>query len=66
MDQSDQTKEAALMLSVGRPQLHHIALTVTDIDASVTWYEDVFRLQYRVDVPHEGGMGSCWPTTPAN
>ena len=45
------------MLSVCRPQLHHIALTVTDIDASVAWYEDVFRLQYRVDVPHEGGMG---------
>ena len=40
-----------------RPQLHHIALTVTDLDASISWYEGVFGLSYRMDGPHEGGIG---------
>jgi glyoxylase I family protein len=39
------------------PMLHHIALTVTDMDASVAWYERVFGLTFRADVPHEGGVG---------
>ncbi|HVE98646.1 MAG TPA: VOC family protein [Mycobacteriales bacterium] len=38
-------------------QLHHVALTVTDVDASVPWYEQVFGLQFVMDVPHEGGVG---------
>ena len=38
-------------------QLHHLALTVTDVDASVQWYEAVFGLRYEVDVPHPGGVG---------
>jgi glyoxylase I family protein len=38
-------------------RLHHIALTVTDVDASVRWYEDVFGIAFRMDVPHEGGLG---------
>jgi catechol 2,3-dioxygenase-like lactoylglutathione lyase family enzyme len=45
------------MSPVCRPRLHHIALTVTDIDASVAWYEDVFGVRYQVDVPHQGGVG---------
>ena len=38
-------------------QLHHLALTVTDVDASVRWYEDVFGVRFRMDVPHPGGVG---------
>lgn len=44
-------------MTVTRPAMHHIALTVTDVDASVRWYEEVFDLQYRMDAPHEGGVG---------
>lgn len=44
-------------MDVVRPVLHHIALTVTDIDASVSWYERVFGLSFRMDVPHKGGVG---------
>jgi glyoxylase I family protein len=36
-------------------RIHHIALTVTDLDASVRWYEQVFSVSYRMDAPHEGG-----------
>lgn len=45
------------MTDVTRPRLHHIALTVTDVDASVPWYEQVFGLRFQTDVPHEGGVG---------
>ena len=38
-------------------RLHHVALTVSDVDASVPWYEEVFGLTYRMDAPHEGGLG---------
>lgn len=37
------------------PTLHHIALTVRDLDASVAWYEQVFGVTPLMDVPHEGG-----------
>jgi glyoxylase I family protein len=40
-----------------RPRLHHIALTVTDLDASVEWYQNVFRISFVADIPHEGGVG---------
>ena len=43
--------------SVPRPRLHHLALTVTDVDASVRWYEDVFGVQFQMDAPHPGGVG---------
>jgi glyoxylase I family protein len=36
-------------------RLHHIALTVRDLDASVTWYEQVFAVKHVMDAPHEGG-----------
>ncbi len=38
-------------------QLHHVALTVTDLDASIPWYEGVFGIRLVMDVPHEGGVG---------
>ena len=38
-------------------RLHHLALTVSDVDASVPWYEAVFDLRFQVDVPHPGGVG---------
>ncbi len=39
------------------PRLHHVAITVTDLDASVEWYEQVFGIERRLDAPHEGGVG---------
>jgi len=45
------------MSTVTSPLLHHLALTVTDVDASVRWYEDVFGIRFRMDVPHPGGVG---------
>ena len=45
------------MSMVTSPRLHHLALTVTDVDASVRWYEDVFGIRFQMDVPHPGGVG---------
>jgi len=45
------------MLAVVQPTLHHIALTVTDLEASIPWYERVFGIAYRMEVPHTGGTG---------
>ena len=44
-------------MTVTPAKLHHLALTVTDVDASVPWYERVFGVTFRMDVPHEGGVG---------
>jgi glyoxylase I family protein len=49
--------EGVAVTGVARPQLHHIALTVTDVEASVRWYEAVFDIRFQIDVPHEGGVG---------
>ena len=38
-------------------RLHHLALTVADLDASVQWYEAVFDVHPVLDVPHSGGVG---------
>ncbi len=38
-----------------RARLHHAALTVTDLEASVDWYSRVFAVAPLMDVPHEGG-----------
>lgn len=35
--------------------LHHISLTVRDLDASVAWYKDLFELTTMMDEEHEGG-----------
>ena len=45
------------MPQVATTNLHHIALTVTDLDASIAWYERVFGIAYQMDGPHEGGVG---------
>jgi catechol 2,3-dioxygenase-like lactoylglutathione lyase family enzyme len=38
-------------------RLHHIAITVHDFERSLPWYEAIFGISYRLDVPHEGGVG---------
>ena len=45
------------MPQLATTNLHHIALTVTDLDASIAWYERVFGIAYQMDGPHEGGVG---------
>jgi glyoxylase I family protein len=45
------------MTTVTRPSFHHVALTVSDVDASVAWYEEVFAIKHQVDIPHPGGVG---------
>jgi glyoxylase I family protein len=45
------------MQSVNLPRFHHVALTVTDLDVSIPWYEKVFGIQYRTEIPHDGGTG---------
>ena len=45
------------MATVARPRLHHLALTVTDLEASMRWYQDVFDVGYQMDGPHPGGVG---------
>ena len=45
------------MTTVARPAIHHVALTVTDLDASVRWYEQVFGVTAQMDAPHQGGVG---------
>ena len=44
--------------TVALPALHHIALTVTDLSASIRWYEQVLGLRFQTDIPHQGGLGS--------
>jgi glyoxylase I family protein len=36
--------------------VHHISLTVTDLDASVAWYERVFGIHPLMDEAHDGGL----------
>ena len=45
------------MTTLTPARLHHLALTVTDPDASVRWYEAVFCVRFQMDVPHAGGVG---------
>ena len=45
------------MSSVTQPRLHHLAVTVTDLDASVAWYGSIFDVHPVLDVPHPGGVG---------
>ena len=44
-------------MTITSARLHHLALTVTDVDASVRWYEAVFGVRFQTDVPHPGGVG---------
>lgn len=43
------------MATVARPTLSHIALTVTDLDASLEWYAKVFDIKLFMEGPHDGG-----------
>jgi glyoxylase I family protein len=45
------------MATVTPARLHHLALTVTDVDASVRWYQDTFDVRFVMDAPHPGGVG---------
>jgi glyoxylase I family protein len=45
------------MHELKRPRLHHVALTVTDVEASIPWYEKVFGVSFRMEAPHLGGVG---------
>jgi glyoxylase I family protein len=45
------------LTTVTHPAIHHVALTVTNLDASISWYEKVFGITYRMEEPHEGGTG---------
>jgi len=45
------------MTTVPRPQLSHVSLTVTDLEASLEWYASVFDIRHLMDAPHEGGIG---------
>src|SRR5919112_2771107 len=45
------------MPTMTQPRLHHLAITVTDLEASVRWYEAVFDVHPVLDVPHQGGVG---------
>lgn len=42
---------------VPRVSIHHVGLTVTDLEASVRWYEQIFGISYQMDAPHSGGVG---------
>jgi glyoxylase I family protein len=53
-------------MSAVQPRLHHLALTVTDLDASVRWYGSVFDVHPVMDVPHRGGVGRILADTDRN
>jgi catechol 2,3-dioxygenase-like lactoylglutathione lyase family enzyme len=39
------------------PRLHHLALTVTDLEASLAWYQEIFDVSLQMEAPHPGGTG---------
>src|ERR1035437_10233461 len=57
LDPDTRTESRSHMSTVTQPRLHHLALTVTDLDASVRWYEIIFDVHFLMDVPHPGGVG---------
>ena len=44
-------------MPITQPRLHHLALTVSDLEASVQWYGAVLDVHFLMDVPHHGGVG---------
>lgn len=42
---------------LANPTLHHLALTVTDLDASLAWYQEIFDVSPVLETPHPGGTG---------
>lgn len=47
------------MSTVAPARLHHLALTVTDLPASIDWYSGVFGVRYVMDAPHPGGFAQA-------
>lgn len=45
------------MPQLSTANLHHIALTVTSLDASISWYERIFGISYQMEEAHKGGVG---------
>lgn len=45
------------MPAATQARMHHIALTVTNLDASIPWYEKVFGITYKMEEGHPGGTG---------
>ena len=45
------------MPELSTANLHHIALTVNDLEASIAWYERIFGISYQMEEAHEGGVG---------
>jgi glyoxylase I family protein len=43
-------------MTITTATMHHLALTVRDLDASVEWYGRVFGLKHQMDLPHPGGF----------
>ena len=44
-------------MDVTPARLHHLAITVSDVEVGVPFYEAVFGVAHQVDVPHPGGVG---------
>jgi catechol 2,3-dioxygenase-like lactoylglutathione lyase family enzyme len=44
------------MPDVTRPSLNHVALTVTNLERSVPWYENVFDVKQQMEAPFAGGV----------
>jgi catechol 2,3-dioxygenase-like lactoylglutathione lyase family enzyme len=38
--------------------IHHISITVTDLDRSVPWYEELFGMSKVMEEPHPDGTGN--------
>jgi catechol 2,3-dioxygenase-like lactoylglutathione lyase family enzyme len=56
------TKPALPRLS----RIHHLALTVTDVEKSIAWYTRIFGFKRIADYPHEGGFGVILVQSDAN
>ena len=45
-----------------RPAIGHVALTVTDVEASIAWYSKVFDIKQLMEEEHKGGTGKVLAT----
>ena len=52
---SDTLQKETDVTGVTLPHLHHIAITVTDLDASTEWYQRIFGISPVMESAHEGG-----------
>ena len=64
---STNRRKENLMSTITRPaRLHHLALTVTDVERSVRWYEAVFGIHFKDRRPPRAESASSLPTTPGS